>query len=50
VRADLWNADKHIDPSALPSAGERLAALTHGEIDAADYDAAYPKRLSDTIY
>jgi len=50
VRADLWNVDKHIDPSAVPTAGQRLAALTHGEIDAADYDAAYPKRLSDTIY
>ena len=50
VRADLWNPDKHIPKSAVPSTGERMAALTGGEIDAAAYDAAYPKRLADTIY
>ena len=50
VRADLWNPDQHIPKSAVPSTGERMAALTGGEIDAAAYDAAYPKRLADTIY
>jgi uncharacterized protein len=50
VRADLWNAAKHIPAGALASSGVRLAALTGGEIDAAAYDAAYPKRLEETIY
>jgi hypothetical protein len=34
----------------LPSTGEILQALTKGGIDGAAYDAAYPKRLDETIY
>jgi PPOX class probable FMN-dependent enzyme len=50
VRSRLWNADAQIDPSELPSTGEILEALTKGEFDGAAYDAAYPKRLEETIY
>jgi PPOX class probable FMN-dependent enzyme len=50
VRSRLWSADAQIARSELPSTGEILQALTKGSFDGAAYDAAYPKRLEETIY
>lgn len=50
IRSDLWNPDRHLPADAVASTGTRIAALTDGEVDAAAYDAAYPKRIEDTIY
>ncbi len=50
VRSDLWNPDKRLARSALPSNGTILAALTRGEVGGAEYDRAYPERLQQTIY
>jgi hypothetical protein len=50
VRSRLWSADAQVDRSELPSTGEILQALTAGGIDGKSYDAAYPKRLEETIY
>ena len=50
VRSKLWDPASRVASSALPSAGQRLEALSAGEIRAAEYDAAYPKRLAETIY
>jgi PPOX class probable FMN-dependent enzyme len=50
VRSELWNPARHLPRSALPSSGTILAALTRGAVGGADYDAAYPARLADTIY
>jgi PPOX class probable FMN-dependent enzyme len=50
VRSRLWSADAQIARSALPSTGEILEALSEGSIDGTAYDAAYPKRLEETIY
>jgi uncharacterized protein len=50
VRSRLWSVDAQIARSDLPSTGEILEALTKGGIDGAAYDAAYPKRLDETIY
>lgn len=50
VRSRLWSADAQVDRSELPSTGEILRALTNGSFDGAAYDAAYPKRLEETIY
>lgn len=49
VRSKLWDPAQFVDAAALPSAGQRLAALDR-EVDAAAYDAAYPARLAETIY
>ncbi|MFV0295263.1 MAG: pyridoxamine 5'-phosphate oxidase family protein [Hyphomicrobiaceae bacterium] len=49
VRSRLWDPQTQIERSALPSTGEMLEALQK-TFDGAAYDAAYPKRLEETIY
>jgi hypothetical protein len=50
VRSDLWNPDKRIPRSALPSSGTILADISRGQVGGAEYDKAYPQRLKETIY
>lgn len=50
VRSRLWDPSAQIERSALPSTGEMLEALAKGSFNGAEYDAAYPKRLQETIY
>lgn len=50
VRSDLWNPEKHIPRSALPSTGTILADLTRGRVGGSDYDKGYPQRMKETIY
>jgi PPOX class probable FMN-dependent enzyme len=50
VRSDLWNADKHVDPKSLPSAGQILAALSAGRIGGEDYDRAWPERAKKSMW
>jgi PPOX class probable FMN-dependent enzyme len=50
IRSELWNADKHLPRSALPSTGQMLAAVTDQRIDAETYDRELPPRLKATLY
>jgi PPOX class probable FMN-dependent enzyme len=50
VRADLWNPDKRLDRSALPSTGTILAEISKGRIDAKEYDEALPGRVRSMLY
>ena len=50
IRSELWNADKQLPRSALPSTGEILQAVTHDRIDAETYDRELPPRLKATLY
>lgn len=50
VRADLWNPDKRLDRSALPSTGTILAEVSKGRIDADEYDRALPERVRSMLY
>jgi uncharacterized protein len=50
VRSELWNADKQIPRSALPSTGTILKDVTAGMIGGEQYDWDYPERLRTTIY
>jgi uncharacterized protein len=50
VRSNLWDPARHVPKSALPSSGEIMQAISKGEIDGKQYDAAYPARLKETIY
>ena len=46
LRSDLWNADRHIERSDLPSSGEILRSLAEDGFDAAAYDAARAERYA----
>ena len=54
MRAKLWDADQHVDPKSLPSAGDILAAQTadkdDGGIDGAKYDVEWPGRAAKTMW
>jgi uncharacterized protein len=38
IRSDLWNPERHIDRSELPSPGKILRSLTQPSFDADEYD------------
>jgi PPOX class probable FMN-dependent enzyme len=38
IRSDLWNPEKHVDRSELPSGGAILRAVANPELDADEYD------------
>lgn len=40
LRSDLWNPERHIDRSELPSQGEILRASADPELDVEEYDEA----------
>ncbi|HEX4521208.1 MAG TPA: pyridoxamine 5'-phosphate oxidase family protein [Gaiellaceae bacterium] len=46
IRSDLWNADKQIDRSELPSSGAILRSLNDPEFDAEEYDRARAERYA----
>jgi PPOX class probable FMN-dependent enzyme len=50
IRSELWNPERQLPRSALPSTGEILAAVTHDRIDAETYDRELPPRLKATLY
>jgi PPOX class probable FMN-dependent enzyme len=50
IRSHLWDADRHRQPSELPTVGEIMDAITSGEFDGKAYDDAYPERIRRTIY
>jgi uncharacterized protein len=50
IRADLWNAEKHIAADAIPSPGKVLHAITSGEIDGRKYDIDWPGRAAQSMW
>jgi PPOX class probable FMN-dependent enzyme len=50
VRSRLWDSDMHVAKSELPTVGEMMERLSHGEFDGKAYDAEYPERMKRTIY
>jgi uncharacterized protein len=46
IRSDLWNPDRHVDRSELPSAGEILRSLNDPDFDAGEYDKARAERYA----
>jgi PPOX class probable FMN-dependent enzyme len=50
VRSDLWNPEKRIDRSDLPSMGTILAAHTGGAVEAAAYDCEAIDLIPKTLY
>lgn len=50
VRSDLWNGQKHVDRSTLPTAGAMLQNVSDSSFDGAAYDRALPGRLKTDLY
>jgi len=46
IRSDLWNPERHLDRSALPSPGEILRSLNGPDFDAPGYDEAREERYA----
>jgi hypothetical protein len=44
IRSELWNADRHLDRSELPSPGELLRSVADPELDAERYDSERAER------
>ena len=50
IRSSLWDPSLHRSPDELPTPGQILEWITNGDFDGAEYDAAYPERIKQTIY
>jgi PPOX class probable FMN-dependent enzyme len=46
IRSDLWNSERHIERSALPTSGEILRSLNDPAFDATEYDRARAARYA----
>jgi uncharacterized protein len=46
IRSDLWNPEKHIDRSELPSGGEILRSISDPELDPDEYDRERAERYA----
>jgi PPOX class probable FMN-dependent enzyme len=50
VRSDLWNPDKHVEASCIPTPGQILAGLSEGRVGGEEYDRAFPERARATLW
>jgi PPOX class probable FMN-dependent enzyme len=52
IRSDLWNAERHVDRSELPTSGEIMRAVADPEFDAEKYDRERAERYArgDGLY
>lgn len=50
VRSELWNPEKYIDPSVLPTPGQILAKLSDDRVGGADYDRKWPDRAQKSLW
>jgi hypothetical protein len=50
VRADLWNPEKQVSRTALPSTGTILAALSGSRLGGEAYDRDLPERMKTSLY
>jgi uncharacterized protein len=46
IRSDLWNPERHIDRSELPSSGEILKAVSDPKLDLEQYDRGRAERYA----
>ncbi len=50
VRSRLWDPAAHVDPKALPTPGEILAAMSGERVGGAEYDRAWGERARQTMW
>ena len=44
IRSDLWNGDRHVDPTTMPTSGEMLKAVSDPTLDVEEYERARLER------
>lgn len=50
VRSDLWNPDKRLDPTTLPTPGQILADMSDNRVGGEQYDREWPERARQTMW
>ena len=50
VRSDLWNPDKHVEASCIPTPGQILAGLSEGRVGGEEYDRTWPERARQSLW
>lgn len=50
VRSKLWDPDRRVDPTSLPTAGQMLAAASQGRVGGAAYDDEWPARATASLW
>jgi PPOX class probable FMN-dependent enzyme len=50
MRAQVWNPATFIDPGALPTAGQMLAAASAGTVGGEAYDREWPERAQSSMW
>lgn len=50
VRAALWDPARHATPGSLPTPGQILATMSHGETGGEAYDREWPARAAKTMW
>ena len=49
-RAELWNPERHVDPTTLPTPGRILAVTSKDGIDGGAYDREWPERARRSMW
>ena len=50
LRSELWNPERHVDPSSLPTPGQIFATLTSNTLGGEEYDKAWPARAKANMW
>ncbi len=50
VRSELWNPERHVDASEVPTPGEILASMSDCRVGGAEYDEAWPERARKSLW
>jgi hypothetical protein len=50
VRSDLWNPEKYVDPTSLPTTGQILACLSNDRLGGEEYDRTFDARARQTLW
>ncbi|MFP6847815.1 MAG: pyridoxamine 5'-phosphate oxidase family protein [Pseudomonas sp.] len=50
VRSGLWDAERHVERSSLPSAGDLLKAVMEADFDVPAYERGLQERLKTMLY
>ena len=50
IRAELWNPERHIAASDLPTPGEIISDMTDNRLGGKDYDMAWPEKAKVTLW